>query len=152
MAAIYRGSLLNIAAACSYDHAEGFFHPFAKQRRPLYIQSNLSMGVMTIRYDIPFGPLKGSALDSRGWILQEKTLSVRTVQFDQNNCGFTCSRKDNAFIKAALALRTQKKDETHLQHDAYAQWRDIVQEYSRRALTKKSDKAGCRRRGCAISG
>ncbi|KAK0639681.1 heterokaryon incompatibility protein-domain-containing protein [Cercophora newfieldiana] len=143
MAAIYRGSLLNIAADCSHNHADGFLRQLPQQTRRLYVRSSgsdpTSLDRIKMYYSSPFKELRGGALNTRGWILQEKILSVRTVAFDHVISYFSCSHGGSTFIKGVLALK-RNGDAPSARHNSYAQWRLVVEEYSRRALTRKSDK------------
>ncbi|RWA12245.1 hypothetical protein EKO27_g2852 [Xylaria grammica] len=135
MARIYRNALLTIAAAVSAEHSDGFFTE--RNRGPVSQAST------------------DEILDSRGWILQEQLLSPRILKYSKGQVGWECislntseahklhtrrsatSSEIMRFKRAVCGLRSTSMA---VQRQAHASWQHVVQSYSRRELTKESDK------------
>ncbi|KAF1362028.1 HET-domain-containing protein, partial [Lizonia empirigonia] len=118
MSHVYQNAVLTIAAADCEDHEQGIFRPRA---------------VRCARQGIrPKG-----TLDTRGWILQEQLLSARVLYFDKAELFWeciTCSASE--LLRRAIS---GADDAALLRRHLADVWNLVVQNYSRRNLTKISD-------------
>lgn len=155
MSEVYENSSLTIAASRATDSREGF----AGERTQTYItlpfQAEGISGEM-LAFAVPpkyvldgtlFAHLEDEPLTERGWTLQERYLSPRTLHFCHSRICFEC---DHGFImedypSPAQALCSPKlilgDDPARVTKEQRLRtWRRIVTEYSRRKLTVEDDK------------
>jgi hypothetical protein len=111
-------------------------------------------GALTlIDLPIPFEPI-----DSRGWTLQERALSTRTIEFGSRQTRWTCQERtssDMSTMGAADGWRAEPeanrasfdpRDWFLIDEDPYGSWAEIIRHFSQRQLTLSTD------RPLAISG
>lgn len=113
-----------------------------------------------MKYDDIFRPR--GPLDARGWVLQEQLLSTRVINFKREGVYWECltsecsesapeglsAMSDEAFMKDGDYIRIFKKGIAGLLNlttpefceKFFRAWLLIVQAYSRRSLTKETDK------------
>lgn len=156
MCDVYGGSHLTIAACRASNSQDGFL---GKRLTPSYIpvpfhRNGVSGEVLAfsipLKYvgdSIKVADLEDEPLTSRGWALQERCLSPRTLNFCLSKVCFEC---DDGFVvedKSSLApfllyppdfwSRYSTKFTNEQRRD---NWRRIVVSYSKRKLTMDDDK------------
>ena len=93
-----------------------------------------------------FDPIADEPLSDRGWTLQERLLSPRTIHYGRTDMYWECQccvfAEDGAMFRRTFtapsdlcASESQESGETRQRR-----WARLVEEYSRRKLTKESDK------------
>ena len=147
MSDIYSGSSLTIAATSAQDGTVGCYrtrNPDAVTAQALTLSnaSGESQSFDVYNFDMYSQGVLSSPLISRGWVLQERFLSPRTVHFTANQlfweCGerFACESFTDE-IPAPLATRhawfRKRWDNPNV-------WTDTVRQYSRCLLTHDGDK------------
>jgi hypothetical protein len=137
MSGIYRNSIITIAADCSHDHSEGFFTPSFRKRKMLDVPIGSSSWHCYIDYNVK-PQEKISALDQRGWILQEQLLSPRVLKYCHGKIEWECPTSGSSPFKRTL--NGIKSTNMELRSQAYTSWHQVAQSYSTRVLTHKSDK------------
>ncbi|KAI0186563.1 heterokaryon incompatibility protein-domain-containing protein [Xylaria flabelliformis] len=160
MGDIFQGSILTIAAAQSSDTSEGCF-PMTEQVDPnngalLQVrQQQTEKPVILARIykgDLRQSSIQDSIISGRGWTLQEQLLSRRIVYCMKNDVHWQCQ----ACYKTQTGLEFDAAEvfDLNLQilapfvnstveenQQSYADlWRRIVENYSRRVFTYKTDK------------
>ncbi|KAH6654503.1 heterokaryon incompatibility protein-domain-containing protein [Truncatella angustata] len=150
---VYGNAALTIAASRSAGNTEGFL---GDRLEPRYISIPFSSGEISdevlcfatpLKYAVDLTKqtsLEDAPLSSRGWALQERFMSQRTLHFTQSqvlveykgnvraeDSGFTITlpKKAGLFLEAAA-------DPTRIRH----QWTYMVEQYSHRKLTIGNDK------------
>ncbi|KAK0104261.1 hypothetical protein ONS96_005353 [Cadophora gregata f. sp. sojae] len=103
-----------------------------------------------------FGDIEGSAWNTRGWTMQERSLSTRSLHFCKNKLYFECqscrlseegeplqsTRRFELWPRyesAGLAIPTPGSEDTY-RKQLYDRWTSTVMRYCRRQLTKDFDK------------
>jgi hypothetical protein len=136
MASVYRNAFFTISAAAAADHSEGCF--------------------------AAAGKASGGNLSSRGWVLQEQLLSPRILEYGAGVVRWECIsqskdsnqelfhngetprfndvKNDLEKIHFKRALYGFRSTSMSLEQQAYISWQKIVASYSKRTLTKDSDK------------
>lgn len=140
MASIYRHAVLNISAAGSEDSYGGllsdrlhFNNPKFQTRGLQYrneqgqpVKShNLSLWYPGQYRDYIFEDKKGTLLDERGWIVQEKLLSPRILYFGKNTMFFQCSTSTRNEL--ALGARPTERMDYKYYHHHYNSKRKFLQ-------------------------
>jgi hypothetical protein len=137
MSRIYRNSIVTISADCAHDHSEGFFTSSFRKRKILCKATESSSWRYFADYKLT-SEKHTSALEQRGWILQEELLSPRMLKFCHGEIKWECPTSGSSSFKQALnGIKSTSMD---LRSQAYISWHQIVQSYSERMLTHKSDK------------
>ncbi len=139
MASIYRNGSLTIAAAASHDGREGCFranHLPLHRSLEIPIQIN-GQTVPSIFARIGMHEESGILLN-RAWVLQEQLLSRRILYFKQHELAWGCTTlpAGNCECSQEHPLRDWRLEGSHDDD-----WKEIVVRYSRRKLTKASDKS-----------
>lgn len=148
MSTVYSNALVTIIAGSARSCNEGFL---AKHRKP-------PLGLGFVRTDNKIVEVKGRLLrdwgyhrnagqgpqnrndqwldpiDSRGWVLQERLLSNRYINFTTGELQWNC--QDTASVACECGQPVSKD---HLGVFPENQWHAIVQEYTKRSLTNNSD-------------
>ncbi|KAH8898658.1 HET-domain-containing protein [Thozetella sp. PMI_491] len=166
MGAIYSGSHLTIYAKAPSSCKQGFLGPqslgitqwlapgSAPNGMRFYIRPEEEIGADTAE--------SGLALDSRGWCLQESILSKRQLIYYGTEMGWSCNCRRicecghvlTPDFLSYLCEDTYAPEHERLLHpstplhpyevlhafDHVKQWKDIVQDYSCRLLTRSTDK------------
>jgi hypothetical protein len=171
---IYKNATLVLTASSSLNAEEGFLHkvPAAKHFKLPYPLSNGNFPSVDVsltgasfledpfnhRTKRPF--LLGrqrEPLDNRGWALQEGLLPRRLLSWGTNEMTWKC--QSEAIAKVPNGVKYSKplplsvfnkvekeQNEANLQRDQISTWHSIVEDYTRRELSERSDY------GRAISG
>jgi hypothetical protein len=171
---IYKNATLVLTASSALNAEEGFLHkvPAAKHFKLPYPLSNGNFASVDVsltgasflenpfnhRTKRPF--LLGrqrEPLDNRGWALQEGLLPRRLLSWGTNEMTWKC--QSEAIVKVPNGVKYSKplplslfnkvekeQNEANLQRDQISTWHSIVEDYTRRELSERSDY------GRAISG
>jgi len=95
------------------------------------------------------GDVDGSQWNTRGWTMQERSLSTRLIHFCRNKIYFECraclksEENEPETGRGSDPFRLWPRSFENSSDDAskwYERWRKLVVEYSRRRLTVQSDK------------
>jgi hypothetical protein len=146
MSGVYGGATINIAATGAVDGSLGcFFNRHTSWRCQIRAMVD---GKDSLLDCIPSGyrdSLRDAPLATRGWVMQERFLSHRTLHFTQKEIFWECHEKvasetfperipfsSHLDLEEGLSLR--KRPLTH------AIWLDLMEEYSRCKLTFARDK------------
>ncbi|KAF4459941.1 HET-domain-containing [Fusarium albosuccineum] len=148
--AIYRNSFITISASRASHSKEGFLHNYSLPAT--------SEPAFRLPFACPDGDLgsvvlsKGlldSPINKRAWTLQEYLLSRRVLQFTKAGLHWTCQEASKFQLDDAilpLDCIEKSRDSYRMYRGLYdeywegRQWMDIVEEYTTRNLTYKSDK------------
>ncbi|KAK3954406.1 TOL protein [Pseudoneurospora amorphoporcata] len=155
---VYQNTHLNLAAAVSPDPSGGLFCP----RYPLsFVPWAVSLSENRTLQNRPLYEKNSFILDTRGWVLQEQMLARRTLMFGKHQLYWECHRGESSEcfpdvvnhsdddarthrLSARTRIRTiqTKFSRGELLHDfeRLKVWALLVAEYSKRRLTKQSDK------------
>ena len=173
MGSIYENAALTLAASSAPNAEAGFLRkvPAAKHFKLPYQLSDkkfasVDVSLMGFSSHDPFKPggkrpmLLGTQrepLNKRAWALQESLLSPRLLSFGTNEITWKC--QSEAITKVPNEVKTSKalpivvlnnvekeQIKTNLQRDQINIWHSIVEDYTRRELSVRSDY------GRAISG
>jgi hypothetical protein len=165
MTDVYRNSVLTIAASDAVDSDGGLFRARTRSRtRPVAFAPGISpfprgssVFAFGDRQESNDGIRRESHLDSRGWVLQEQLLSPRTLYYSSQELYWECaallaSESHPAGIPKGYDHNWQRRfftelkraiagnDSTTDKQRVHMLWQKIVVNYSRRELTKESDK------------
>ncbi|OTB03176.1 hypothetical protein M426DRAFT_12765 [Hypoxylon sp. CI-4A] len=162
MAAVYSNSVMTLASPAATDAYHGMLHtreyPTPSQQIPIYRRGRPE-ATMAINKLHPWGEDEkywmdaGCQLRSRGWVLQERLLSPRTLYLGSRQMYFECGRDEfhERGSKHTTDDEQQRREGTHhvrlktaLADDADAAdtragWFRIVATYSRCSLTEGRD-------------
>jgi hypothetical protein len=173
MGTIYKNATLTLAASSAINAGAGFLRkvPAAKHFKLPYQSSEkkftcVDVSLMGFSFQYPFKPrakrpmLLGSQpepLNTRGWTLQEGLLAPRLLSFGTNEITWKC--QSEAITKVPDGVKTSKalpfsvfnnaekeQTEANMQRHQISIWHSIVEDYTRRTLSVRSDY------GRAISG
>ncbi|KAI0859346.1 HET-domain-containing protein [Xylaria cubensis] len=160
MGDIFQGSILTIAAGQSLDTSEGCF-PITEQVDPnngalLRVRQQQTEKPVILaqiyKGDLRQSSIQDSIISGRGWTLQEQLLSRRIVYCMKNDVHWQCQKcyrtqtglKFDAAEVFALNLQILApfvNSTVEENRQSYADlWRCIVENYSRRVFTYKTDK------------
>lgn len=137
MSGIYRNAVVTIAADCSRDHSESIFTPSFRKRKMVNVWTDSSSWLCSLDYKMSLQE-GASTLDTRGWILQEQLLSPRILKFCDGRIDWECLTSGSSHFKRAL--NGLQSTSMNLRQQVYSSWHQIVQSYSARILTQKTDK------------
>jgi hypothetical protein len=156
MAQIYSGSIVTIAGPAAPDANSGFIFPrntprqaalelIGDNNKEKYILSH--SGILRSPYRVM--PEEKSPLAQRGWVLQERLLSQRTLYFGSHNMYLECFtnvRFDSCYYPIRWHYQTVNMAEKKLimpLEDANARfqyWLQIITTYGQTLLSKPTDK------------
>ncbi|CZR58838.1 uncharacterized protein PAC_08730 [Phialocephala subalpina] len=166
MGAIYKNATLVFAASNAINAEEGFLRrvPAAKHFKLPYELSDgnfalVDVSLMGASFEDPFKhrakrpfllSREREPLDNRGWALQEGLLPRRLLSWGTNEMTWKCPSE--AITKVPNGVNTSKplplsifnkvekeQNEANLQRDQINTWHSIVEDYTRRELSKRSD-------------
>jgi len=103
--------------------------------------SNLPRVYCVDNFGKPYDPVKDEPLSSRGWTLQERILSSRIVHYGVDQMFWECGRmfvaEDGARFRKRLSLEYSSSEQDP---NRCLNWTKLMEDYSRRRLTRESDK------------
>ncbi|CAM1505808.1 Fc.00g114450.m01.CDS01 [Cosmosporella sp. VM-42] len=161
---VYKHAELTIAATSAKSAHDGFLARDTYLSRAVKLQYSQDHGptrsmVLTPYDDIEtgsrWGDIEGSLWNTRGWTMQERSLSTRIVHFCKNKLYFECRtclkseegepvkfRPSDRFVMwpRATSEGKQSNDMSLPKEELRQRWRVAIVEYSRRSLTHGSDK------------
>jgi hypothetical protein len=160
---VYAGCVFTIAAADAKDAAEGF----VKDRKPLALQDcRISVGEtssVSVK-STPFCLREGNCptkcrLDTRGWVMQERFLSPRTIYFGREGIHWECRRgilceyhpdfediswKHSAVMSKPVYLEIQTLTAQQLRSEDVSKpqraWNEVLKVYTATSLSHEQDK------------
>ncbi|KAF5578859.1 heterokaryon incompatibility protein [Fusarium pseudocircinatum] len=150
MAKVYGNSTVTIAASRATNSFEGFL---GKRTQQDYIAAPFRHGqvsgeilifplhVRNVGDTSRYARLEDEPLTKRGWVLQERYLSPRTIHFDSSQVCFECKRTfmtEDGCSASPSRLNWQYKLPSHNSWEE--DWEQVVCLYSQRKLTMKTDK------------
>ncbi|KAF7923735.1 uncharacterized protein EAE98_007553 [Botrytis deweyae] len=141
MVDVYGGCLLNIAASSSIDGSQGCF--FDRRDAPRCRISLKIIGKNDSMYDCkqvtkhPLDNPNVCPLESRGWTLQERLLSPRTVHFTREEVFWECHTK---FVSESSPSHSNPWERRKKEPLSIGIWSKIVMNYSSRHLTYEADR------------
>ncbi|KAK0649897.1 heterokaryon incompatibility protein-domain-containing protein, partial [Cercophora newfieldiana] len=176
MGKVYRHASVNIAATSSSDARGGLFfdrdpdlvQPFVAYSAPANNANQIKMledGWYVWKNDMRWSRVGREPLNLRGWVLQERLLSTRTVHFAKSEMVWHCLEdlasesvpyqfqsdllavpmnqiRDYTDIRIAIAAARTEGHRISSQTRArlYRDWRKVLAHYSKCGLTKETDK------------
>ncbi|KAF4992627.1 hypothetical protein FGRMN_7028 [Fusarium graminum] len=170
MLTVYANAYLTIGAYKSKGTSDGLFHRTSRRYAELEYSSGdlrgtvLAFSLVTREEALPidYVTLPNEPLSLRGWVLQERVLSRRTLLYTSQQTCFECDKGIRGETGLALderfmALRDKPEEnvEIVIRHNDNAQrpekradyqgkvlamWHDLLWEYGMRKLSKSSDK------------
>ncbi|KAI9769854.1 MAG: hypothetical protein M1840_003848 [Geoglossum simile] len=159
MVNIYKNTFINIAATAATNAEDGCFRTYEPAMRIEFLWEDVpSICALSDRISITLvrykpserGSLLHSPLNKRAWVLQELTLARRTLHFAEDQLFWQCANRvtsqDGILNTPANSSRTGPNGPRlgpvlyHGGEDIYNAWWDMVEDYSNRSLTKKTDK------------
>ena len=168
MGSIYKNATLTLAASSALNAEAGFLRriPTAKHFKLPYRISEKSfacvnVSLMGCSFENPFKKgarrpfllgYQAEPLDARGWALQERLLASQVLSFGTNGITWTCQSGLEAItklpdrVKAHKALpfdvfnnQGKQRTEASFQRHQIKTWHSIVEDYTRRSLSVRSD-------------
>lgn len=149
MSTVYRHALLTIIASCSSSCNEGFLD---RERDAPVLLQRLELGgqwtevrarkVSRVGYHRPYkydhgGEHRGvEPVDIRGWTLQEKLLSPRSVTFTSDEVQWEC----RAVKRCECNQPPSEGAMNHLSLSPIEEWFSTLEDYTTRRLTNKTDR------------
>ena len=152
MANVYTNSECTLSATAAHDPWGGLFRQRNKDKILTGDLGPYGFRIERFPYVDSFIPagysaeeIKNSPLFTRGWILQERLLSRRILHFGEGQVYFDCrvSWKCETFPDGHPRTEIDKlldRPSPEVSYNFDYQWPDLVEQYSRSALTNSSDK------------
>ncbi|KAG4259317.1 hypothetical protein FPRO03_12993 [Fusarium proliferatum] len=150
MAKVYGNATVAIAASRATNSSEGFLEKRIQQNyiaapfRHDQVSGEILIFPLHVRNvgdTSRYARLEDEPLTNRGWVLQERYLSPRTIHFDSSQVCFECKRTfitEDGCSASPSRLNWQYKLPSP---DSWeADWKQVVCLYSQRKLTMKTDK------------
>jgi hypothetical protein len=168
MAEVYQNAALTISADGAANDSEGLFEPSTKRSvevsriqsnhladsSPVYVRKTALRGIPFDDYVHVITHKSDQPLRRRGWTLQEWLLSARVVHFTTDEILWECNDLqlcecqltaqspakwgDQDRVTVAKASYYRTGDEAR--NRGYFRWPHVVEEFSRRQLTKQTDR------------
>jgi hypothetical protein len=146
MAGIYQGCLLTIAAAAAANSAQGLFSQASPRSRGLLLSDLTEQEDDSNVWIRQEDTHEKGPLDTRGWVLQERLLSPRTLCFGKDELTWEC-------LEAAACQCGQSHSTSTLKIEFHAGseecprskealfdgWYRVVERYSNLQLSKEED-------------
>jgi hypothetical protein len=161
MSEVYEGATLTIAAESSPDSPTGIFRPSESSRSrraanvvavPCRSGTDNFQGTLFFRPPLKTPETCRGALSSRAWTLQEYTLSRRVLLYSRDRLFWICLEEQNCEAQPIDSLspwdsnnslkipwKIEDEDGDPIQ-DPIRGWYALVNEYSRRKITFKTDR------------
>ncbi|KAL8376672.1 hypothetical protein RB595_007676 [Gaeumannomyces hyphopodioides] len=164
MGSVYQNSLCTIAATCARHAHEGFLartgsgvcaaKTCAIPRTTEEDNGDTADDQVHVLPAIPsfFQSVSSSALNSRGWVMQERALSPRLLHFTENGVFWECSAAKAldhvGELEADLGIGSCRRKESMLSvarsrrtlHLCPVEWFHFVKQYSRAGFTHPKDR------------
>lgn len=160
MAKVYQNATLTISADSAPDGSKGLFQPAETplfHETPIPFQSPTGSGLIYAREsDIYFygdrvhsiGDMKNEPLQQRGWVLQEWLLSNRIVHFTTCEVLWECKAfqfcQCQTISQPSHVSKVPSKrcyyNERGTDGNGHLRWRKVVENFTERQLTKKTDR------------
>jgi len=147
---IYGNATLTIAASSAKSAREGFLGPSkastleTRHKFPLRLPDG-QMGFITAIAEKMIRGETGWPLDSRAWALSEFILSRRILMFGDGDVRYQCRKQDyEAVVPSPLKYDVHipriPKRYDDLRGFLKVKWYDLIEDYTRRALTDEKDR------------
>ncbi|KAL3417905.1 heterokaryon incompatibility protein [Phlyctema vagabunda] len=136
MSQIYRNSVCTIAACISDNCDGGLFElrDAAKLRSSRCLMTEGRQGcILEPKVDHWYTDVELATLSTRGWVLQERLLTARTIFCTEEGlywqCGTACSSEFNENIATDWSYKSTHKESTPRLDDLVKEWRKPVKEF-----------------------
>jgi hypothetical protein len=166
MLSIYANSYLTVAASKAKDHSEGLFSETISREYKTFEYTSGELRGQAMAFNLLLNEESGAStyislpdepLSDRGWALQERVLSCRTLLYTKQQMFFECSKgfrgEDGLFLDWRFENvhdmtdgqeERKEPDDKERQDDPkarlYQSWYSLLWIYGPRKLTKASDK------------
>jgi hypothetical protein len=145
MAQVYGSGVLNVAATSSLDGNGGCFHDRPDPWMSRVLVKTAKEDLVYNCYHWNWCELKDNALSSRGWLVQERYLSKRTLHFTETQVFWECDEQPacEAFfdgVPANIGASDPYKFARKRQTLDRNRWRDIIDKYVKTDLTYGRDR------------
>ncbi|KAL7756814.1 hypothetical protein ACKLNR_013807 [Fusarium oxysporum f. sp. zingiberi] len=166
MLSIYANSYLTVAASKAKDHSEGLFSETKSREYKNFEYASGELKGQALAFNLPLDQESGAStyislpdepLSNRGWALQERVLSCRTLLYTKQQMFFECSngfrgedgtvldsRFENVHDMPSGQDETKETNDKEEQDDPkarlYQSWYSLLWLYGPRKLTQASDK------------
>lgn len=153
---VYANATITIAATATKEAVEGFLGKRKTDNKPrISLQSKCSNGIdsgtmhISQRVGSVYEDLERSPLCSRGWTLQERVLSRRTIHFAQDQLYWECQERsvseDGLDFRDSFSINNFFSNTGDLtQTEEFSQiarrWELLITDYTNRTLSHASDK------------
>lgn len=146
MHSVYSNSCLNIAASESESPSEGLYpRKYAYLEQPIQFchEHGDSRDPINCHYE-PWDDIDGFVpLSQRGWVLQERLASPRTIHFMSTvlwECRESRASRISPAFSAVYSEKIWQGQSINNDRDAAFAWYRTIETYSKCALTKRDDK------------
>jgi len=159
MAAVYSQAYVVLAATGAARDSEGLFFPRTPPTYEVFSHARQGVTGTVHAFPIPkdrraaslggYSQLDKEPLSSRGWVLQERLLASRSLHFASDQIFFECyahCRSEDGYKMSGRHNSIHEepggsdRNPTQWSYRGPSIWYDIVRDYTRRELTKGSDK------------
>lgn len=158
MASVYQGALCTISAAASRDSHGGLYN---SEQPKSYVHFEHGDRRLVAYCNVDYRAIEKSALNTRGWVLQEWILSPRLVHFTQDGVFWECishvasQNRDIDFYFTHIQDQSYSQEEErifpvmaraavagsfHTWQNLYETWTRLVEDYTSRKLKLREDK------------
>jgi hypothetical protein len=147
MADIYQGCLLTIAAAAAANSAQGLFSHISPESRGVLLSDLTEQEYDSNVWIRQILLHKREPLETRGWVLQERALSPRTLYFGKDELFWVCLEaavcQCNQWHNPSNTLKSKihrvTKGYPRPREDVFRDWYSVVEEYSYLQLSREED-------------
>ncbi|KAI0543765.1 hypothetical protein F4679DRAFT_577374 [Xylaria curta] len=146
---VFSSAYCTIAASCSFGSGDGFLKPRPARRSVMMprLQDSDAAYFVCETIDDFFRDVEQSELNQRGWVLQERALSRRTIYFTERQSYWECG-EGNINIKNHHSRKASFLGDPNFPRsvDQFAKglrieiFQDLYERYSRLALSYPSDR------------
>jgi hypothetical protein len=147
MADIYQRCLLTVAAAAAANSAQGLFIQISPEPRGTLLSALTEReddSNVWIRQELKH---EREPLGTRGWVLQERALSPRTLYFGKDELTWECLEAAACQCSRTVSISSTLKSRVHSGSEErprskeaiFDDWYSVVEEYSNLQLSKEED-------------